>query len=149
MQGKATLDLAALRSQSAAMTRLTIRIDFGDAAAFGPGKARLLELVDETGSIRRAAAAMDMSYRQAWLLVQAVEATFGGTVVETARGGAGGGGARLTDLGRTLLTRYRTLEAKAAQAAAADMAALVRLTRSPASQKRRSIRPRRTRGKPA
>lgn len=130
------------------MTRLTIRIDFGAEAAFGPGKARLLELVDETGSIRRAAAAMEMSYRQAWLLIQAVEDTFGAAVVETARGGAGGGGARLTRFGRGLLTRYRTLEAKASRAASEDMAALARLARPQQPRRRRSIRPRRARAKP-
>jgi molybdate transport system regulatory protein len=48
------------------MTRLTIRIDFEDAEGFGPGKARLLELIEVHGSIRSAAAAMNMSYRHAW-----------------------------------------------------------------------------------
>lgn len=131
------------------MTRLTIRIDFGAEAAFGPGKARLLELVDETGSIRRAAAAMGMSYRQAWLLIQAIDATFGGPVVATARGGAGGGGACLTDLGRALLSRYRSLEAKAAKAVADDVAALARLTGVAEPQRRRSIRPRGPRARSA
>lgn len=35
------------------MARLTIRIDLSENAAFDPGKARLLELVDHTGSMRR------------------------------------------------------------------------------------------------
>jgi len=30
------------------MTRLTIRIDFDNGSALGPGKARLLEAVEET-----------------------------------------------------------------------------------------------------
>ena len=38
------------------MPRLMIRIDFDDGSALGPGKIRLLELVAETGSIRKAAA---------------------------------------------------------------------------------------------
>ena len=59
------------------MTRLTIRIDFDDGSALGPGKVRLLELVAETGSIRKAAAGMKMSYRKAWLLLKALEETFG------------------------------------------------------------------------
>jgi len=46
-------------------TRLTIRIDFANGTALGPGKVRLLELIGETGSIRKAAAGMKMSYRPA------------------------------------------------------------------------------------
>ena len=46
------------------MARLSIRIDLGRETALGPGKARLLELVDAEGSIRGAASAMGMSYRR-------------------------------------------------------------------------------------
>src|SRR5258705_12438592 len=79
------------------MTRLSIRIDFEGSEAFGPGKVRLLELIEEQGSIRGAAAAMSMSYRHAWLLLQAVEDTFGAPVITTATGGARGGGAKTTE----------------------------------------------------
>lgn len=122
------------------MTRLTIRVDLGPEAGFGPGKARLLELIDETGSIRRAAAAMEMSYRQAWLLVQAVEEAFGGPVVSTARGGSGGGGASLTDRGLAVLSRYRAVERKAAKAVGAELEALAAMAAAPGRQKRRSLR---------
>lgn len=107
------------------MTRLTIRIDFDGGEPFGPGKARLLELIEEKGSIRAAAAAMGMSYRQAWLLVAAVESTFGAPVLNTVTGGARGGGATLTGLGHMILSRYRAIEARAARAAAKELSALV------------------------
>ncbi|MDE3115128.1 MAG: LysR family transcriptional regulator [Pseudomonadota bacterium] len=128
------------------MMRLTIRVDFPSGGAFGPGKARLLELIDELQSIRRAAAAMEMSYRQAWLLVQGTEEIFGGPIVETAIGGARGGGSKLTALGRELLVRYRAIETKTAQAAKPEMAALAKLAagRAPA-QHRRSLRGRKGR----
>jgi molybdate transport system regulatory protein len=106
------------------MTRLSIRIDFEGAQAFGPGKVRLLELIGEQGSIRGAAAAMSMSYRHAWLLLQAVEDTFGAPVISTATGGAKGGGAKLTELGKTVVARYRAIEAQAAQAAAGELTEL-------------------------
>jgi molybdate transport system regulatory protein len=106
------------------MTRLTIRIDFEGAEAFGPGKARLLELIEEHGSIRSAAAAMSMSYRHAWLLLQAVEDTFGAPVITTATGGAKGGGAKLTELGRSVVARYRAIETQAAKATAGDLTEL-------------------------
>jgi molybdate transport system regulatory protein len=108
------------------MTRLSIRIDFDGAEAFGPGKVRLLELIEEQGSIRGAAAAMSMSYRHAWLLLQAVEDTFGAPVITTATGGAKGGGAKLTELGKTVIARYRAIEASAAQAAASDLGELTK-----------------------
>jgi molybdate transport system regulatory protein len=110
------------------MVRLSIRIDFEGSESFGPGKARLLELIDEHGSIRSAAAAMNMSYRHAWLLLQAVEDTFGAPVISTATGGAKGGGAKLTELGRGLLARYRAIESQAAKATAGELSELARTT---------------------
>jgi molybdate transport system regulatory protein len=110
------------------MARLTIRIDFEGSESFGPGKARLLELIDAHGSIRSAASAMNMSYRHAWLLLQAVEDTFGAPVISTATGGAKGGGAKLTELGRTLVARYRVIESQAAKATAGELSELLRGT---------------------
>jgi molybdate transport system regulatory protein len=128
------------------VTRLTIRIDFGNGMALGPGKVRLLELVDESGSIREAARKMRMSYRQAWLLLRSLAETFGDPLVETATGGRAGGGAHLTALGRFVVTQYRTLEPAAAKAAAAPVAALAaRAARGAASSAakpgRKPIRP--------
>ena len=110
--------------------RLSIRIEFGDAEAFGPGKARLLELVDELGSIRAAAAAMNMSYRQAWLLLQAIEESFGAPAIATATGGKKGGGAALTDSGREILRRYRAIQERASAAARDELAQLRKARRN-------------------
>lgn len=126
------------------MTRLTIRVDFDTGAALGPGKVRLLELVAETGSIRKAAVGMKMSYRQAWLLLKALKDAFGGTLVETATGGKAGGGARLTLLGRFVVAHYRALEKAASRSAKPSMVALAKRL-APVSPKkaarRRRIRP--------
>lgn len=110
------------------MARLTIRIDLDEKAAFGPGKAQLLELLGQEGSIRGAAAAMDMSYRRAWLLIRDIEAKMGAPVIEAVTGGAHGGGAKLTRFGRTLVSRYRKIEARAGKAAASELRALVRMS---------------------
>src|SRR5262249_6727060 len=96
--------------------RLFIRIDVNDGPSFGPGKARLLELIDEYGSVAGAAAAMQMSYRHAWLMVDAAEITFATRLVTRTTGGRNGGGAKLTDEGRDVLARYRDLERKATEA---------------------------------
>jgi molybdate transport system regulatory protein len=92
------------------MAKLSIRIDFDGADSVGPGKIRLLELLKETGSIAAAGRAMDMSYRRAWLLVDALNRAFREPVVATKLGGSGGGGAVLTPFGETLIGHYRDME---------------------------------------
>ncbi len=106
------------------MARLTLRIDFGEDRALGPGKVRLLELVGETGSISAAGRAMGMSYRRAWMLVDAMNQTFREPVVQTRGGGVGGGGASLTDFGLGVVADYRGMEAEALVVLAARMARL-------------------------
>ena len=87
-----------------------LRILVGQATALGPGKANLLEAINETGSISAAARQMGMSYRRAWNLVHSMNKDFVGTVIETNSGGKGGGGASLTQLGKEVVQRYREIE---------------------------------------
>ena len=77
----------------------------------GRGRADLLEAIDATGSISAAARRVGMSYRHAWTLLQATEKRVGQAMLHRSKGGAGGGGARLTDRARALLGKYRSLEA--------------------------------------
>jgi molybdate transport system regulatory protein len=109
-----------------ASTNAHIRVRLREGAAFGPGKARLLEWIRDTGSIAAAGRCMKMSYSRAWGLVDEMNSEFRRPLVASAKGGALHGGAVLTPLGRQVLARYRSLEAKARRAAAADLAALRR-----------------------
>jgi molybdate transport system regulatory protein len=104
--------------------RLTVRVDFGADRALGPGKIRLLEAIGKTGSISRAGRALGMSYRRAWLLVDDMNRSFRAPVVATQPGGARGGGAELTPLGRELIENYRAIEARATAAAKPHLQAL-------------------------
>jgi molybdate transport system regulatory protein len=104
--------------------RLRLRLLFGDEAMLGPGKAELLERIRDTGSISAAGREMQMSYKRAWMLVEELNAVFRDPLVDTARGGPGGGGARLTKAGSDVLTLYREIEAEAARAAASRIAEL-------------------------
>jgi molybdate transport system regulatory protein len=106
------------------MARLTIRVDFDSGASIGPGKIRLLEEVERSGSIRKAAEALDMSFRQSWLLLKAIDEMFGEQVIVTSRGGAKGGGSALTELGRLVVSNYRQLEREAALASQSQIASL-------------------------
>lgn len=98
-----------------------LRVLLGAATAMGPGKAALVEAIAQTGSISAAAREMGMSYRRAWDLVETMNRCFVAPLVETTTGGRGGGGARVTDLGRDVVARYRRMEEKAARSVAADM----------------------------
>jgi molybdate transport system regulatory protein len=103
---------------------LTIRIDFGGFGYIGPGKVALMELISKHGSIAAAGKEMGMSYRRAWLLVDEINQIFREPLVEKQMGGSGGGGARLTKLGRDVVGRYRAIEGASATACAADLRAL-------------------------
>jgi molybdate transport system regulatory protein len=99
----------------------------------GPGKAQLVAAIDATGSISAAARAMNMSYRRAWQLVEAINSSFSQPVVVTATGGKRGGGARVTPFGRELVRRYQAMEKKASAAIAKDLQLFSRhLKRPPA-----------------
>lgn len=98
-----------------------IRILLGSSIAIGPGKAALLEAIGETGSIAAAGRRMGMSYRRAWVLVKTMNACFREPLVEAAKGGIGGGGARLTPTGERVLGLYRAMGDHATTAVLGDM----------------------------
>jgi len=78
----------------------------------GPGKAQLLGLVRDTGSISEAARQLEMSYMRAWLLIQTMNRCFRKPVIKTARGGLVRGGASLTETGQQVLALYERLNAE-------------------------------------
>ena len=99
------------------MTIITarIRIYFGANLAIGPGRIELLEGVQRTGSLARAARDMGMSYRRAWLLMQSLNESLRSPASLAARGGQKGGGATVTPVGRALIDTYRQFENSAAR----------------------------------
>jgi len=106
------------------MPRLTLRIDFDQDRAIGPGKVKLLELIDDLGSIAAAGRRMGMSYRRAWLLIDNLNRCFREPVVASQVGGPHGGGASLTEFGHAVVRHYRAVENAAQAAGAADIEAL-------------------------
>jgi molybdate transport system regulatory protein len=112
------------------MPRVKISIIFESGARIGPGKARLLESIRDTGSISAAAREMRMSYKRAWVLLDSMNQAFTEPLVAAATGGAGGGGAALTEFGGEVLERYRRIHARVAAQASEDLAALARRART-------------------
>jgi len=108
---------------------LRIRIVFAEAEMIGPGKAELLERIARLGSIAAAGREMGMSYKRAWQLIGTLNAMFKEPLVESTRGGPGGGGAALTPEGARILSLYRTFETAAAKAGKPQLDALQSMLR--------------------
>jgi molybdate transport system regulatory protein len=91
------------------MPQALLKLDF-NGHRLGAGKITLLEHIAQTGSISQAAKKMKMSYRRAWLLIDELNHMFEKPCVETAAGGAGGGGAKVTDFGHKVIDCFQALE---------------------------------------
>ena len=94
---------------------IRIRIDFTDNVNLGPGKIALLEAIKSTGSISDAARSLGMSYRRAWMLINSLKEGFSEAVTVSSTGGKGGGGARVTAFGNSLIKQFRSLEREIAR----------------------------------
>jgi molybdate transport system regulatory protein len=103
-----------------------LRIMITPDVRFGPGKADLLEGINDTGSIAAAGRRLGMSYKRAWYLVDAMNSHFSLPLVESAKGGTTGGGARLTLLGNQVLASYRTMQRLAETAVTPELRRLRR-----------------------
>lgn len=87
-------------------------IDIDGARFFGPGRAELLQHIEEAGSISKAAKKMGMSYKKAWDMVDHMNSNSKRPFVISKKGGEKGGGAELTDTVRQVVYRYRLLTNK-------------------------------------
>ena len=72
----------------------------------GDGRARLLEAIDELGSIKKAVGQMGMSYSNAWGYLRDLEAAAGFKFLDRRPGTGPGSGAHLTPKGRAFLARH-------------------------------------------
>ena len=105
------------------------RIFRGGDIALGPGKAELLALIGQTGSINQAARRMGMSYMRAWSLVQTMNRCFKKPLVFVTHGGKGGGGAELTETGGKVVALYQQMEQAGLRATSVSWKQLRRLLR--------------------
>jgi len=87
--------------------KLKVWVVFADDVKLGDGRAQLLELIDELGSLRKAVARLEMSYRNAWGYLRDLEQAAGFKLLERHAGGGPGGGMRLTKRGKDFVVKYR------------------------------------------
>ena len=76
----------------------------------GPGRIELLQKIQEYGSISKAAAAMEMSYKKAWDLVASMNQQARQPLVMSQAGGKKGGGALVTEAGQHAIRQYLALQ---------------------------------------
>ena len=95
---------------------LKIRLADGDRILCGPGTEMLFDAIEETGSVRRVAAATGMSYTKAWKIIHDAESASGKVLVERSNGGRDGGCASLTDDARSLMALYKSFSRKLTEA---------------------------------
>ena len=86
--------------------KLKVWVTFGDGLKFGEGRARLLGLIEQRGSLRKAAEEFEMSYRNAWGYLRDLEQSAGFKFVERVPGAGRRSGMRLTRSAKRFLERY-------------------------------------------
>ncbi len=80
-----------------------IWIESNNKVLIGEGRVNLLRAIGETGSLSKAAKSLDLSYKKAWQLLDSVNKSSEKPVTINSIGGKGGGGAELTEYGKSLI----------------------------------------------
>ena len=96
-------------------TQASVWIEKDGELYLGGGRAMLLERLEQLGSIAAAARSMGLTYRNAWLWIDAMNRLAPYPVVQKITGGAGGGHAQLTDEGHKAVAEYKELRSKLAE----------------------------------
>jgi molybdate transport system regulatory protein len=86
-------------------------IEYNGKPVVGKGGAEILKAIAKEQSISKAAEKLSMSYRYVWNYLQKIQKAVEAPIVKTYKGGkAGGGGAKLTALGQSLIEEYQRVE---------------------------------------
>lgn len=86
--------------------RQKVWLNWDGVFLMGPNYLRFLAAVDKAGTIREGGQAVGWSYRTCLNRIRRMEVILGSRVLETARGGAAGGGSRLSPEARRLITIF-------------------------------------------
>jgi molybdate transport system regulatory protein len=73
-------------------------------------RVKLLETIDELGSLAAASTHLNVPYRVAWGKIKEIEARLGVALLESRTGGAAGGSTQLTEAGRATVARYHRFQ---------------------------------------
>ena len=92
--------------------RVRCWVDIDGEKFFGPGRVKLLKLIEETGSIAKASRRMGMSYKKAWVMIDDMNSKVSDPFVIAKKGGQKGGGTELTEPGRKVVKAFDRLSQK-------------------------------------
>ena len=87
----------------------TMWIEYEGGRCFGPGRMELLQWIDKTGSINKAAKEMGMSYKKAWKMINDLNNQMNQPMVITQSGGESGGGSVLTNAAVSLMDYHSAM----------------------------------------
>jgi len=93
--------------------RYKLWIEKNREKVFGDGPLDILHRVERTGSLRKAAEEINMSYSQAWNLIKGLEKRLGFDLLERKVGGERGGGSEITEEARDLMMKYEAFRERA------------------------------------
>lgn len=103
---------ALLKFHNEQLCRPVLSVSLAREKVFFDGRtAMLLQLVDETGSVRAACQRMQLSYSSGWNAIRALESELNQPLVRRSQGGSGGGRSTLTEEGHSLLGSYEAYAA--------------------------------------
>ena len=98
---------ALLKYHNEQLVRPVLSVELAREKVFFDSRAAmLLQLIDETQSVRSACQRMQMSYSGGWNVIRTLESQLSRTLIRRSQGGRGGGKSCLTEDGRQLLARY-------------------------------------------
>ncbi|MCC6628992.1 MAG: LysR family transcriptional regulator [Chloroflexi bacterium] len=86
--------------------RLKVWVERDGEIVLSDWRIELLEQIDRTGSLSRAAEALGVPYRTAWHKLKQIEQRLGVRLVTSHSGGSDGGHTALTPSARLLIERY-------------------------------------------
>lgn len=86
--------------------RAKVCLEIDEHYVFGLGICRILQAIDESGSIKHAATTVGKSYRHVWSRIKEVEQALGISLVDTQVGGVDSRRSSLTEPARQLVTHY-------------------------------------------
>ncbi|MHC2994616.1 MAG: LysR family transcriptional regulator [Candidatus Atribacteria bacterium] len=95
--------------------RYKIWLETEGCKVFGNGPLDILHRVERTGSLRQAAAEINMSYSQAWNLMRDLEKRLGFKLLKRKVGGESGGGSQLTEPARDLMMKFEMFRKRASE----------------------------------
>lgn len=95
--------------------RYKIWIEKDGEKVFGDGPLDILHQVERTGSLRRAAEEISMSYSQAWNLMKDLEKRLGFDLLKRKVGGESGGGSEITEEAREMMMKFEIFRERADQ----------------------------------